>query len=132
MSEYGIVISPASVRFERLLPGPIERVWSYLTDPELRGTWFASGPIEPREGGGLKLTFRHSQLAPPGEVAPAKHAGAEGYTADCRVTQWQPPTLSQVHTSHVEQHFAPLGERELILSERKRDRVRATRLWVGL
>jgi hypothetical protein len=37
-----------------------------------------------------------------------------------------------VHTSHVEQHFAPLGERELILSERKRDRVRATRLWVGL
>lgn len=46
--------------------------------------------------------------------------------------QWRPPTLSPLHTSHVEQHFAPLGERELILSERKRDRVRATRLWVGL
>lgn len=117
MSEYGIVISPASVRFERLLPGPIERVWSYLTDPELRGTWFASGPIEPREGGGLKLTFRHSQLAPPGEVAPAKHAGAEGYTADCRVTQWQPPTrfAFQWDESEVVFELAPKGD-EVILT----------------
>jgi uncharacterized protein YndB with AHSA1/START domain len=73
MSEYGTLIDSASVRFERVLPGPIERVWSYLVDPELRGTWFASGPLEPRVGGSLKLTFQHSRLAPPGETAPAKH-----------------------------------------------------------
>jgi hypothetical protein len=28
-----------TVRFERLLPGPIERVWDHLTRPELRRTW---------------------------------------------------------------------------------------------
>ncbi len=32
---------PESVRFERLLPGPVERVWDYLTRPDLRRTWLA-------------------------------------------------------------------------------------------
>jgi hypothetical protein len=30
-----------AVRFERLLPGPIERVWDYLTKPDLQRTWLA-------------------------------------------------------------------------------------------
>jgi len=30
--EYGTVLSPTEVRFERLLPGPIETVWAFLTD----------------------------------------------------------------------------------------------------
>jgi len=30
------------------LPGPIERVWEYLTDPDKRARWFAGGPMEPR------------------------------------------------------------------------------------
>jgi uncharacterized protein YndB with AHSA1/START domain len=40
-----------TVRFERLLPGPIERVWSYLTDGPLLATWLAeAGAIPPRAG----------------------------------------------------------------------------------
>jgi hypothetical protein len=45
-------ISPAhmtgsqSVRFERLLPGPIERVWDYLTKPDLQRTWLAESTAE--------------------------------------------------------------------------------------
>jgi len=35
------VLDADTVRFERLLPGPIERVWDHLTDPELRQTWMA-------------------------------------------------------------------------------------------
>jgi hypothetical protein len=35
------VIDADTVRFERLLPGPIERVWDHLTDPDLRQTWMA-------------------------------------------------------------------------------------------
>jgi hypothetical protein len=34
------------VRFERLLPGPIERVWDYLTKPELQKTWLAESAAE--------------------------------------------------------------------------------------
>ena len=42
-SQYAKRVSKDAVRFERLLPGPIERVWSYLTDSEKRGKWLASG-----------------------------------------------------------------------------------------
>ena len=48
MSDFGVVLESGTVRFERLLPGPVERVWSYLTDSEKRGQWLASGPFELR------------------------------------------------------------------------------------
>jgi uncharacterized protein YndB with AHSA1/START domain len=38
-----------TVRFARLLPGPIERVWEFLTDTERLPAWFGNGKIEPRE-----------------------------------------------------------------------------------
>src|SRR5262249_28881174 len=60
MSEYGSVIEPGTVRFERLLPGPIEKVWAHLIDAEIRGTWLATGPMEPREGGKVELHFCHA------------------------------------------------------------------------
>ena len=41
MSPTAQIIDADTVRFERLLPGPIERVWDHLTDPELRRTWLA-------------------------------------------------------------------------------------------
>ena len=39
----GEIIDRQTVRFERLLPGPIERVWAYLTESEKRRKWLASG-----------------------------------------------------------------------------------------
>lgn len=60
---YGTTPAPKTVRFERLLPGPIERVWSYLTDPEKRATWFAGGPMELRVGGKAELRFEHENLS---------------------------------------------------------------------
>jgi uncharacterized protein YndB with AHSA1/START domain len=35
--------------FRRLLRA--ERVWQYLTDSQLRGTWLATGTMEPRTDG---------------------------------------------------------------------------------
>ena len=32
-------VSADTFRFERLFPGPIERVWEYLVDGEKRGKW---------------------------------------------------------------------------------------------
>jgi hypothetical protein len=58
MNEYGQVIDKGTVRFERLLPGPVERVWQYLTDSQLRGTWLATGPMEPRAGGASERAGR--------------------------------------------------------------------------
>ena len=35
---YGTLIEPTTLKIQRLLPGPIERIWAYLTDSELRRT----------------------------------------------------------------------------------------------
>jgi uncharacterized protein YndB with AHSA1/START domain len=33
---YGALIEPATLKIERILPGPIERIWAYLTDSDMR------------------------------------------------------------------------------------------------
>lgn len=67
---YGTVLESGAVRFERLLPGPIERVWAYITESEKRGTWLASGEMELWVGGKVTLNFHNATLAPPGEAVP--------------------------------------------------------------
>lgn len=32
LDDYGVLIEPATLKIRRLLPGPIERVWAYLTE----------------------------------------------------------------------------------------------------
>src|SRR5690606_39019955 len=39
----GEVLDRQTVRFRRVLPGPIERVWAYLTEADKRAKWFAGG-----------------------------------------------------------------------------------------
>jgi len=91
MNDYGEVIDARTVRFRRLLPGPIERVWQYLTDSRLRATWFAAGAMEPRAGGALTLVFRHQDFAI-NEAIPDKYKAMEkGITMESRVTHWEPP-----------------------------------------
>jgi uncharacterized protein YndB with AHSA1/START domain len=47
------------VQFERILPGPIERVWEFLTDTKQLPGWFGEGTIEPRPGGAVSLMGGH-------------------------------------------------------------------------
>lgn len=62
-------LGPETVRLERLLDAPIDTVWRYLTDPELRGRWFMAGPIDPRPGGEMVLRIDHQSISPePGEA----------------------------------------------------------------
>ena len=91
MSDYGVVTEPGTVRLERRLPGPIDRVWRHLTDAELRGRWLATGPLEPRVGGTVELHFRNNDLSA-GEGPPEKYrAVACDATVAGRVTSWEPP-----------------------------------------
>lgn len=34
-----------SVQLERVLPGPVERVWAYLRDPDLLATWLTGNEV---------------------------------------------------------------------------------------
>lgn len=75
--DYGRLTAPGTLVLERLLPGPIERVWAYLTESEKRQRWIAAGEMDLRVGGTVELIFNHSVLSP-GEAAPEKykdHAG---------------------------------------------------------
>ena len=63
MESFGEVTEPQTVRLERILPGPVERVWAYLTDSEKRGKWLAPGEMELRVGGRVSLTFNNQNLS---------------------------------------------------------------------
>ena len=93
-NEYGTVAEIDTVRFRRVLPGPIERVWEYLTDSEKRGTWLASGMMEQRPGGSVELHYYHANITTPGDTPPAelKHV-EQGFKFSGRVTRCEPPHL---------------------------------------
>jgi uncharacterized protein YndB with AHSA1/START domain len=59
-----------AVRFVRMLPGPIDRVWRHLTETALLPSWFGTGTIEGRPGGAVSLMDGHIRGV---------------------VTQWHPP-----------------------------------------
>ncbi|HET6567013.1 MAG TPA: SRPBCC family protein [Rhodothermales bacterium] len=91
---YGVVTGPGTIRFERLLPGPVERVWAYLTESEKRGKWLASGEMELRAGGRVALNFYHADLSPVVETVPEKYeAMADGCSMTGVVTRFEPPRL---------------------------------------
>ena len=93
MSDFGVVTEAGSVRFERLLPAPVERVWDYLTDSELRRKWFAEGEMELRPGGSLTLVFRNGELSPVDEEVPGKFRKYEGFESRGEVVRAEPPRL---------------------------------------
>ena len=59
MDEFAKVIAPGTLRIERLLPGPVERVWDFLTRPERLAGWLGRGEFEPREGASFTLENGH-------------------------------------------------------------------------
>jgi hypothetical protein len=93
MSEYGAVTEPGTVRIERMLPGPIERIWSYLTDSDKRRTWLAHGAIELRLGGSAEHVFRNSELSTPDDPPPAKYADVADSTVMNGIVACDPPRL---------------------------------------
>ncbi len=94
VSDYGRLIEPATVRFERLLPGPVERVWAYLTESEKRGQWLASGEMEPRVGGSVALHFDHGSLSAKSAPVPERfQEGGCGAVTAHQVTRYEPPRV---------------------------------------
>jgi uncharacterized protein YndB with AHSA1/START domain len=72
-SPLGEMFRAPGVRFERRLPGPIERVWAHLTRPDGLPGWYGTG-IEPREGGAVRLSDGHIRGVVTQWRAPVKFA----------------------------------------------------------
>jgi uncharacterized protein YndB with AHSA1/START domain len=92
-NEYGVVTEPGTVRIERILPGPVERIWAYLTDSEKRAKWFAGGDMELRPGGKMQLVFQHANLSDEKKPPEKFKQHEETRTYDERVTQCEPMRL---------------------------------------
>ena len=90
MSDYATTPAPKTVRLERLLPGPVERVWAFLVEPEKRARWFSGGPMEARVGGAVALVFQHSNITD--EPAPERWKdAANGAVSHGTILLWEPP-----------------------------------------
>jgi uncharacterized protein YndB with AHSA1/START domain len=106
------MLDPSTFRLERILPGPIERVWSHLVDPAKRRLWFADGPMNLRAGGRFALHFRFADLT--AESLP------QDRDAECAlagtIIQCAPPTLlsytwgDAAGASQVTFELTPLGD----------------------
>jgi uncharacterized protein YndB with AHSA1/START domain len=86
---YGVLTEPATLTMRRLLPGPIDRVWAYLTDGELRRQWLASGSMELKVGAPFEFVWRNDELSdPPGKRPPGF---PEEQRMQSRITEIDPP-----------------------------------------
>ena len=92
-ADYGVRTAPDTVRVERLLPGPIERVWEYLTDAELRAQWLAGGEMEPRVGGRVELLFHNSSLTENDDPPPSKYAKYDEARMGGKIVEFDPPRV---------------------------------------
>ncbi len=89
--KHGIFPEPGTIQFERLLPGPPERIWDYLTKSELKAKWLSAGDVEPREGGKVEFRFKHSDLSETDDPIPEKYKHMQdGTYFEGKVTEWNP------------------------------------------
>ena len=122
----GQITLPGEVRFARLLPGPIEQVWAYLTDPVKRQTWLASGAMEAQVGGKVELEFFHSKLSPGEKPSPEYSDFEDGHKMEGVLLHYQAPRVlaftwgGGAQKSEVTIELKPHGKQvQMVLTHRK-------------
>jgi uncharacterized protein YndB with AHSA1/START domain len=86
------LVEPGTVKLERLLPGPVERVWAYLTESDKRAKWLAAGEFDLRVGGKIRLEWDNSRLPNDKPLSPEYESRGKG-TADGVITRLEPMRL---------------------------------------
>lgn len=95
MSDYASA-KGTTLRIERRLPGPIERVWSYLVDPEKRALWWVGGAWDLRVGGATIAEWDHTRLSH--EPTPEAWKDFDGMTTTGTISRIEPPRLLAYRT----------------------------------
>ena len=86
-------IAPDAIRLERMLDAPVEKVWRYLTESELRSQWFMGG-TDARPGSAFELLVDHDKLSDDANVPyPESYAQFKGTTWTEKVIRFEPPRL---------------------------------------
>jgi uncharacterized protein YndB with AHSA1/START domain len=139
-SPYAVPLSTDTVRIERTLPGPIDRVWRYLVESDLRAKWLASGDIEPRVDGRVDHVWRNNALTENDDPAPQKYAAiADEARMQGRVTVFDPPRAlaytwgeDAAASSEVTYELTPKGDEvHLVLTHRRLSPAQMTSVAAG-
>src|SRR5690606_2035593 len=93
MTEYAQALAEDIVRSERDLPGPIEKVWAYLTESDLSQTWLARGERDLTTGGKVELTWENDVLPVSDTPTPEKYGHKKVDTMPGKVVDCAPPPL---------------------------------------
>jgi len=88
MSDLATIADRSVLTFVRHYPGPIERVWAYLTDPKLLEKWLLGGVVADRVGGEVRFEI-----------------GATG-----NVTAYEPPHLLEYTWNEEEASAGPVAD----------------------
>jgi uncharacterized protein YndB with AHSA1/START domain len=132
LDSYGTLIEPATLKIERLLPGPIERIWAYLTESELRRRWLASGDMELKVGAPFELVWRNDELTNPPGTRPDGFSGQ--HQMQSRILEVDPPrrlAFSFGSAGEVSFDLAPNGKEVLLTLIHRRLPDRGTMLKVS-
>jgi len=113
------LVEPGTVKLERLLPGPLERVWAHITESDKRARWLAAGEFDLRVGGKVRLEFDNGRL-PNEKPLPAKYKEAGKGQFEGVITRLEPNRLL-AHTwkwdsgdTEVSYELAPRGRKVLL------------------
>ena len=85
-------IAPDAIRLERMLDAPLETVWRYLTEAELRRDWFMGG-TDAAPGGEFELLNDHDNLSDEDVPYPESYAPYKGKVWNETVIRFEPPRL---------------------------------------
>lgn len=128
-----------AVRFERLLPGPIERVWHWIADSDKRAQWLAPGELPAAPGQSFDLVFDNAGLSPHRAPIPERFRKYEGvFRSRHQVLRLDPPRLlamtwggGKEPPSEVVFELAPEGDKTRLTITHTRLKDRAIRLDVS-
>jgi len=131
---FGTLLDPQTLQIQRRLPGPITRVWAYLTDAELRRQWLAAGDMNLSEGAAFELIWRNDQLTDPSGKRPAGFA--DEHRMRSHIVSADPPhrlvfTWGEKETGEVSFDLQSDGEEVLLTVTHRRITERAILLKVG-
>jgi uncharacterized protein YndB with AHSA1/START domain len=127
--DYGVLGEDATLTIKRLLPGPIERVWDYLTQSDLRRQWLAAGDMDDKVGSHFELVWRNDELT---DQPGSKPEGfGEEHRLDSELTEFDPPrrlAFTWGSTGGVSFELAPSGGRVLLTVTHRRIQERSSQL----
>jgi uncharacterized protein YndB with AHSA1/START domain len=86
------LLAPDTIRLERILDAPADKVWRYLTDAELRREWFMGG-TDARADGEFELINDHDNLSDEEAPYPESYAQYKGTKWNEEVIRFDPPRL---------------------------------------